>query len=503
MVKRLFKKSIACLLAAIMIAASLPLTALADATTDAVIHQTITSKNDRVGIITKDPDGGGRVNGNDYNIVNDGTDDNFTAAFWKYDSSEVKNLTGTTINSANFTFTIKAGGMSNCQGFSIYYATKDSGIANLSAGINGGGSWTGYNSIYTGSNHIANITEYLGLTYINSVSADQLKAASQGTEFTVDVKDAYNYAIENGKSMVTLVLMQSNAASGSSGNNWSDTHIFNYTPDIVCNYDENVEVIPGLEGINREIAAYETKMSQVGTNGLVYKNMKPAYDAYQKAIKYRDAFEFGGQTAPTADEVTAVAEELCTKTGEMVPWTDDVTGKMASKQPVFVNNNGRSPVENDSKYTYYSNILYTEDCVGKNHGDKDGDRPGAAIRFDKAADVWVEIYYPNTVLLYDGTTPARMPIMFMAKVDTYKAWNDGRTIWQVYASSPSPGDTYKTTKAGFERELSPLWSCQTAGEPPRSRASAGFGPPESPQSRYSHSIPGTTAAAPAEPEAPA
>ena len=69
MVKRLFKKSIACLLAAIMIAASLPLTALADATTDAVIHQTITSKNNRVGIITKDPDGGGRVNGNDYNIA--------------------------------------------------------------------------------------------------------------------------------------------------------------------------------------------------------------------------------------------------------------------------------------------------------------------------------------------------------------------------------------------------------------------------------------------------
>lgn len=453
MVKRLFKKSIACLLAAIMIAASLPLTALADATTDAVIHQTITSKNNRVGIITKDPDGGGRVNGNDYNIVNDGTNDNFTAAFWKYDSSEIKNLTGTTINSANFTFTIKAGGMSNCQGFSIYYATKDSGIATLSAGINGGGSWTGYNSIYTGSNHIANITEYLGLTYINSVSADQLKAASQGTEFTVDVKDAYNYAIENGKSMVTLVLMQSNAASGSSGNNWSDTHIFNYTPDIVCNYDENVEVIPGLEGINREIAAYETKMSQVGKNGLVYKNMKPAYDAYQKAIKYRDAFEFGGQTAPTADEVTAVAEELCTKTGEMVPWSDDVTGKMPSKQPVFVNNKGESKVENDSKYTYYSNILYTENCVGKNHGDTDGDRPGAAIRFDKAADVWVEIYYPNTVLLYDGTTPARMPIMFMAKCDTYKAWDDGRTIWQVYASTPSAGDTYKTTKAGFEREF--------------------------------------------------
>ncbi|WP_288313329.1 hypothetical protein [uncultured Eubacterium sp.] len=452
MVKRLFKKSIACLLAAIMIAASLPLTALADATTDAVIHQTITSKNKSVGIITKDANGGGRVNGNAYNIVNDGTDDRFTAAFWKYDSSEVKNLTGTTINSANFTFTIKAGGMSNCQGFSIYYATKDSGIATLSAGINGG-SWTGCNSIYTSSNHIANITEYLGLTYINSVSADQLKAASAGTEFTVDVKAAYNYAIENDKSMVTLVLMQTAAASGSSGDNWSDTHIFNYTPDIVCNYDENVEVIPGLEGINREIAAYETKMSQVGKNGLVYKNMKPAYDAYQKAIKYRDAFEFGGQTAPTADEVTAVAEELCTKTGEMVPWTDDVTGKMASKQPVFVNNNGRSPVENDSKYTYYSNILYTEDCVGKNNGKNDGDRPGAAIRFDKAADVWVEIYYPNTVLLYDGTTPARMPIMFMAKVETSEAYNDGRTIWQVYASSPSPGDTYKTTKAGFEREF--------------------------------------------------
>ena len=453
MVKRLFKKSIACLLAAIMIAASLPLTALADATTDAVIHQTITSKNDRVGIITKDANGGSRVNGNAYNIVNDGADENFTAAFWKYDSSEVKNLTGTTINSANFTFTIKAGGMGNCQGFSIYYATKDSGIASLSAGVNGGGSWTGYNSIYTGSNHIKNITDYLGLTYINSVSADQLKAATEGTEFTVDVKDAYNYAIQNDKSMVTLVLMQSAAASGSKNSNWSDTHIFNYTPDIVCNYDENVEVTPGLEGITREIAAYETKMSQIGTNDLVYKNMKPAYDAYQKAIKYRDAFEFGGKTAPSPDEVTAVAEDLCTKTGAMVPWSDDVTGNMSSKQPVFVNNNGESKVENDTKYTYYSNILYTEKCVGKNHDKSGGDSTGMAVSFPKAADCYVQIYYPNTVLLYDGVTPARMPIMFMAKVDTYKAWNNGRTIWQVYASTASAGDTYKTTKAGFEREF--------------------------------------------------
>ena len=58
MVKRLFKKSIACLLAVLMIVTALPLTALADSTTDNVIvDKTATAKFSKTGLINYD---GGR-----------------------------------------------------------------------------------------------------------------------------------------------------------------------------------------------------------------------------------------------------------------------------------------------------------------------------------------------------------------------------------------------------------------------------------------------------------
>lgn len=455
MVKRLFKRSIACFLAVIMIAASLPLTALADATTDATqVEETLVSKCDgKVGLVV-DALGNGRCNGHDYNIVNDNSNNQFTFAFWKYDSSKVNALQDTQINNANFTFTVVNSAMSRCQGFTVYYATKNTD--KLNQGETGGSAWAAYNSIYTGSGHIENTVSYFGLVEVpgGKISSTDLINAGANKEFTVDVASAFNDSITNKRDYVTLVLMQSGVSTNSSSRNgYTDTHIYDNTPDITCKYNVTVEAIPGLEGINQAITEYETKMAQIGTDDLVYTNMAPAYAAYQKAIKCRDAYQYGTKGAVTQDTVTTVAEELLAKTAEMKTWVDNVTGQMTSKVPSFTSNKTRKEVVNSSEFTYYSNILYTEDCVGKNNGTSGGDSSGMAISFPLAGNVYVQIYYPNTILLYDGVTPARMPIMFMAKVDG----NKERYIYQVYPAAVDTTDSWKTTKVGYDVEFKSVY----------------------------------------------
>ena len=104
--------------------------------------------------------------------------------------------------------------------------------------------------------------------------------------------------------------------------------------------------------------------------------MLPAYQAYLKAVRYRDAFAYGGHDAPSEAELNTASEDLASKSASMEPWVDEVTGQYKSKQPTFTNNKGQLSVNNTTEYTYYNNIIYTEDCVGKNSDKSGGDSSG-------------------------------------------------------------------------------------------------------------------------------
>lgn len=439
MVKRLFKRSIACLMAVLMIATSLPLTALADSTTDnVVVNKTITAKNVRTGLVCTDK---GRWHDSYYEIVNDSTDDSFSIGYWQYDTSDFSKATGEFTNAPfdiNFHSSAFAEKTDTGVSLSVYYVTNN-------ATDNYTGSTTNVSSgIFTGSNHIANATSYYKLTKIKDIARSEI---TNGGTVTVDVKDAVNFAVSQKLKYVTLMVMCS--AASPDGSPWSDIYVKASTPSITATYSEEVEVIPGVAGIDAQISAYEQKMAQVGTNGLVYKNMLPAYQAYLKAVRYRDAFAYGGHDAPTEAELNTASEDLASKSASMEPWVDEVTGQYKSKQPTFTNNKGQLNVNNTTEYTYYNNIIYTEDCVGKNNDKSGGDSSGMAIEFDKAGDTYVQVYYPNTVLLYDGTSDAIMPIMFMAKKDV----NKNRYVYQVYPAqqlnvNDITNKTYATTKPG-------------------------------------------------------
>lgn len=438
MVKRLFKRSIACLMAVLMIATSLPLTALADSTTDnVVVNKTVTAKNVRTGLVHA----ASRYKDSYYEIVNDSTDSSFSIGYWQYNTSDFSKATGEFTNAPfdiNFESSAFAGETDTGLSLSVYYSTNNAADNYTGASTNGPG------SVFSGSNHIANATSYYGLTKIKDIARSEI---TNGGTVTVDVKEAVNYAVSQKLKYVTIMVMCS--AASPDGSPWSDIYVKASTPSITATYSEEVEVIPGVAGIDAQISAYEQKMAQVGTNGLVYKNMLPAYQAYLKAVRYRDAFAYGGHDAPSEAELNAVSEDLASKSASMEAWVDEVTGQYKSKQPTFTNNKGQLTVNNTTEYTYYNNIIYTEDCVGKNNDKSGGDSSGMAIEFDKAGDTYVQVYYPNTVLLYDGTSNAIMPIMFMAKRDINKA----RYVYQVYPAQQLPvtditNKTYATTKPG-------------------------------------------------------
>lgn len=438
MVKRLFKRSIACLMAVLMIATSLPLTALADSTTDnVVVNKTVTAKNVRTGLVHA----ASRYKDSYYEIVNDSTNSSFSIGYWQYNTSDFSKATGEFTNAPfdiNFESSAFAGETDTGLSLSVYYSTNNAADNYTGASTNGPG------SVFSGSNHIANATSYYGLTKIKDIARSEI---TNGGTVTVDVKDAVNYAVSQKLKYVTIMVMCS--AASPDGSPWSDIYVKASTPSITATYSEEVEVIPGVAGIDAQISAYEQKMAQVGTNGLVYKNMLPAYQAYLKAVRYRDAFAYGGHDAPSEAELNAVSEDLASKSASMEAWVDEVTGQYKSKQPTFTNNKGQLTVNNTTEYTYYNNIIYTEDCVGKNNDKSGGDSSGMAIEFDKAGDVYVQVYYPNTVLLYDGTSNAIMPIMFMAKKDV----NKNRYVYQVYPAQQLPvtditNKTYATTKPG-------------------------------------------------------
>lgn len=425
-------------MAVLMIATSLPLTALADSTTDnVVVNKTVTAKNVRTGLVHA----ASRYKDSYYEIVNDSTNSSFSIGYWQYNTSDFSKATGEFTNAPfdiNFESSAFAGETDTGLSLSVYYSTNNAADNYTGASTNGPG------SVFSGSNHIANATSYYGLTKIKDIARSEI---TNGGTVTVDVKEAVNYAVSQKLKYVTIMVMCS--AASPDGSPWSDIYVKASTPSITATYSEEVEVIPGVAGIDAQISAYEQKMAQVGTNGLVYKNMLPAYQAYLKAVRYRDAFAYGGHDAPSEAELNAVSEDLASKSASMEAWVDEVTGQYKSKQPTFTNNKGQLTVNNTTEYTYYNNIIYTEDCVGKNNDKSGGDSSGMAIEFDKAGDVYVQVYYPNTVLLYDGTSNAIMPIMFMAKKDV----NKNRYVYQVYPAQQLPvtditNKTYATTKPG-------------------------------------------------------
>ena len=371
--------------------------------------QAVTSS--MVGLIQQNKNGN-RLESSRMNIVNDNQDDNFTVGFWKFDITSLKKM-GAEVTQAKMNIAVNAKD-EKCQGLSFYVASQGTGTLkdgdNQVAAIYGHGDGT----------HQAQAVQYFGLgTPFATVTADQITA---GSNISVDIASAINNAIavSNGanasstdKLELTVMVMQSSADTT---DQWTDTWLSNGSVTANCAYTINVDDIgSGVAALQKAIGIYETKMSNLSNaNQGMYTNMLPAYNAYVKACAALEASEYGNNADATADFDT-LAQDLLAKTLKMTEWVDNVTGKYQSKVPSFQNTDAATMT---SKYkTFYNNIIYTESCLGGNSEYNDDSNPsGLAGEFDTAENFRVQLYYPNTILLYDGSeTGTRMPVMLMGK----------------------------------------------------------------------------------------
>lgn len=389
--------------------------------------QAVTSS--MVGLVQKNKDGN-RLESSRMNIVNDNQDDNFTVGFWKFDITALKKM-GAEVTQAKMNIAVNAKD-EMCQGLSFYVASQ--GTDTLKAGDNQVASIYGNGD----GSHQAKAVQYFGLgTPFATVTADQITA---GSNISVDIASAINNAValsnkantsSADKLELTVMVMQSSADT--TKDKWTDTWLSNGSVTVNCAYTINVEDIgSGVAALQKAIGIYETKMSNLSNaNTGMYTNMLPAYNAYVKACAALEASEYGNNTEATADFDT-LAQDLVAKTLRMTEWVDTVTGKYQSKVPSFSYTDAANM--QSSWKDFYNNIIYTENCASSNNGSSDDSNPaGLAGEFDTTEGLRVQLYYPNTILLYDGSeTGTRMPVMLMGKNNARKS---ERYIFRCYPTT--------------------------------------------------------------------
>lgn len=382
-----------------------------------------------VGLVQKNKDGN-RLESSRMNIVNDNQDDNFTVGFWKFDITALKKM-GAEVTQAKMNIAVNAKD-EMCQGLSFYVASQ--GTDTLKAGDNQVAALYGNGD----GTHQAKAVQYFGLgTPFATVTADQITA---GSNISVDIASAINNAIavsnkantsSTDKLELTVMVMQSSADT--TDKKWTDTWLSNGSVTVNCAYTINVEDIgSGVAALQKAIGIYETKMSNLSNaNTGMYTNMLPAYNAYVKACAALEASEYGNNTEATADFDT-LAQDLVAKTLRMTEWVDTVTGKYQSKVPSFSYTDAANM--QSSWKDFYNNIIYTENCASSNNGSSDDSNPaGLAGEFDTTEGLRVQLYYPNTILLYDGSeTGTRMPVMLMGKNNARKS---ERFIFRCYPTT--------------------------------------------------------------------
>ena len=211
------------------------------------------------------------------------------------------------------------------------------------------------------------------------------------------------------------------------------------------------------------ISDYETAMTNMTTDNKIYKNLTAAYDSYVKANRYVDAYKYGKKDI-TAAEFSAMTTELRKNTAAMTEWTAQ---KGEYKQGFSSGDTVPNVTANNS-----INILYTTQTSGQTGGTSTG---GSVER---------KLYYSSAVLLYDGVTKPRMPIMMSAKNNT----NKSRYIYAAYPVASDVTDP-RTMQAAVDHEdiiliggwrggegttLDWGWNYQKAGSPTAYTAGAGF-----------------------------
>lgn len=206
--KKLFRRSLACIIAVVMIATSLPFSAI----TAGAATENTTIERSFLGVYAE---GTSRFDENTSTatIVNDSENSNFSIGYVTFDISNLSygDLDGIT---ASYSFNVALGSNREALGLSVFYPTK-----NLDKFKTNGDAST-ISDIWKGSDglHKTRAKTYFGFNLIQMIQTYK----GQSENITVNITPAIIAAKKSGQSTATIAFM--NTATGASGESggWSD-----------------------------------------------------------------------------------------------------------------------------------------------------------------------------------------------------------------------------------------------------------------------------------------
>ncbi len=201
-----------------------------------------------------------------------------------------------------------------------------------------------------------------------------------------------------------------------------------------------------LSGSDQAVAAVKTQMTAfetaLQTDGAMWTNVSPAYTLYVQCQKALDSYEYGSNTSALG----TLASQLQTAIANM--GTYDPTPDITSKIPTFANSTEANMSEYVGPGQPINNVL----------------RTGQATNITSAtnADVYTELYYYNgTVLLYDGSTRAALPIFFKTKATAKKS----RYLYSVYPTADTAVNANSTGDLDYNvLQFTDYWCGGTQGD---------------------------------------
>ena len=221
---KMFKKSISCLLAALMIIASMPFSAIsasaANGTLSANSYQIVRGGDNT------------RWENNQFNIVNDQEADNTSIGIIKYD---ISSLQGMVLNSASLNFTIDSYN-DDSQGLVFYYSNR---LTNVT--LNNDSTKDTLSKYGAGTVANDNAASKYGFSTDNVLAYGSVNTSAQ----TSDIKSQLQTIVDSGATSLYVFVMQK-TAGGSKGNRldgvttndgWTDTKIKPANVTISVNYD--------------------------------------------------------------------------------------------------------------------------------------------------------------------------------------------------------------------------------------------------------------------------
>lgn len=277
--KKMFKKSIAMLIAVLMVISAMPFTAI----TASAAANTLSNSGFTIVYNNSNGNSNTRWENNQFNIVNDQQYDNTSVGILKYNISALK---GTTIDSATLNFSVDSF-LGDGNGLVFYYSNRLSNVT-----LNNGS--TGDSKLSYGDGTTANTGAASRYGFdVNNV----LTTVSRGdtASKSVDIANAVKSVLNSGSTEFYVFIMQK-TAGGSGGNQitgataaWTDTKIkpanvtINYSTSVKTNYTFD-EMVTALNNFT----PYSPNAHGSFSNDTTYTNYSDHYKGLVYAEDVRD-----------------------------------------------------------------------------------------------------------------------------------------------------------------------------------------------------------------------